>query len=113
MGANKANPAAMILSATMLLRHLGLESQANVIASSVYDVIKEGKIRTADMGGKSLCPNERGLWLMNRKHIDYRLHQGCPQQVHGLDWIFHRIYTFGIGTNDVMNIYLGDTSHDH
>jgi isocitrate dehydrogenase (NAD+) len=53
MGANKANPAAMILSSTMLLRHLGLESQANVIASSVYDVIKEGKIRTADMGGKS------------------------------------------------------------
>jgi isocitrate dehydrogenase (NAD+) len=51
MGANKANPAAMILSSTMLLRHLGLESQANVIASSVYDVIKEGKIRTADMGG--------------------------------------------------------------
>jgi isocitrate dehydrogenase (NAD+) len=54
MGANKANPAAMILSSTMLLRHLGLESQANVIASSVYDVIKEGKIRTADMGGESL-----------------------------------------------------------
>jgi len=55
MGANKANPAAMILSSTMLLRHLGLESQANVIASSVYDVIKEGKIRTADMGGKFPC----------------------------------------------------------
>lgn len=53
MGANKANPAAMILSSTMLLRHLGLESQANVIASAVYDVIKEGKIRTADMGGST------------------------------------------------------------
>jgi isocitrate dehydrogenase (NAD+) len=53
MGANKANPSAMILSATMMLRHLGLESQANVIAAAVYDVIQEGKIRTADMHGKS------------------------------------------------------------
>jgi isocitrate dehydrogenase (NAD+) len=51
MGANKANPSAMILSATMLLRHLGLESQANIIAESVYEVINEGKVRTADMRG--------------------------------------------------------------
>jgi isocitrate dehydrogenase (NAD+) len=55
MGANKANPSAMILSSTMLLRHLGLETQANIIAESVYDVIKEGKVRTADvLGGASL-----------------------------------------------------------
>ena len=49
MGANKANPSAMLLSSTMMLRHLGLESQANIIASAVYDVIKEGNVRTADM----------------------------------------------------------------
>ncbi|GFZ47920.1 Isocitric dehydrogenase [Saitozyma sp. JCM 24511] len=53
MGANKANPSAMILSSTMMLRHLGLESQANVIAAAVYDVIQEGKVRTADMRGSS------------------------------------------------------------
>merc|ERR1712157_499154 len=29
MGTNAANPAAMILSATMMLRHLGLDTQAN------------------------------------------------------------------------------------
>jgi isocitrate dehydrogenase (NAD+) len=52
MGANKANPSAMILSSTMMLRHLGLESQANVIAAAVYDVIQEGKVRTADMRGE-------------------------------------------------------------
>ncbi|KAL1405270.1 isocitrate dehydrogenase (NAD(+)) idh1 [Vanrija albida] len=48
---NKANPTALLLSSTMLLRHLGLEEQANLIASSVYDVISEGKVRTADVGG--------------------------------------------------------------
>jgi isocitrate dehydrogenase (NAD+) len=51
MGKNKANPTALLLSSTMLLRHLGLEEQANLIASSVYDVIAEGNHRTADVGG--------------------------------------------------------------
>jgi isocitrate dehydrogenase (NAD+) len=53
MGTNAANPAAMILSATMMLRHLGLEGQANTIAEAVYSVLAEGKVRTADMGGSS------------------------------------------------------------
>jgi isocitrate dehydrogenase (NAD+) len=44
----------MLLSSTMLLRHLGLDNQANLIASAVYDTVKEGKHRTADMGGKSV-----------------------------------------------------------
>ncbi|KAF9247292.1 hypothetical protein BU15DRAFT_70114 [Melanogaster broomeanus] len=34
MGTNRANPAAMILSATMMLRHLGLDAIANSIASA-------------------------------------------------------------------------------
>lgn len=51
MGKNKANPTALLLSSTMLLRHLGLEDQANVLAKSVYDVIAEGKTKTADVGG--------------------------------------------------------------
>jgi len=53
MGTNKANPAAMILSATMMLRHFGLDYQANQIAASVYRVLADGKVRTADMGGSS------------------------------------------------------------
>ncbi|KAJ9121349.1 isocitrate dehydrogenase (NAD(+)) idh1 [Naganishia onofrii] len=53
MGTNKANPTAMILSGSMLLRHLGLEKQANAIATAVYDVLKEGKTRTADLGGNA------------------------------------------------------------
>ncbi|TFK55948.1 mitochondrial NAD-dependent isocitrate dehydrogenase subunit 1 precursor [Heliocybe sulcata] len=53
MGTNKANPAAMILSATMMLRHLGLDNIANNIASSTFNVINAGKVRTADMGGSA------------------------------------------------------------
>ncbi|KAJ3814219.1 hypothetical protein EV368DRAFT_32604 [Lentinula lateritia] len=53
MGTNRANPAAMILSATMMLRHLGLDNLANNIATATFDVINSGKVRTADMGGSS------------------------------------------------------------
>ncbi|EKM59226.1 uncharacterized protein PHACADRAFT_113604 [Phanerochaete carnosa HHB-10118-sp] len=53
MGTNRANPAAMILSATMMLRHLGLDHLANNIASATFDVINGGKVRTADMGGSA------------------------------------------------------------
>ena len=61
----------MILSATMMLRHLGyatlvsiydlilshlcpisLDGLANNIASATFEVINEGKIRTQDMGGE-------------------------------------------------------------
>ena len=56
MGKNKANPIALILSATMMLRHLGLETQANSIASATYDLIADGKVKTADMHGEQfLC----------------------------------------------------------
>jgi len=53
MGTNRANPAAMILSATMMLRHLGLDPIANSIASATFDVVNSGKVRTADMGGSA------------------------------------------------------------
>ncbi|CEQ42992.1 SPOSA6832_04886 [Sporobolomyces salmonicolor] len=50
-GQDVANPAAMVLSATMMLRHLGLDHHANQIASAVYKVIADGQVRTPDMGG--------------------------------------------------------------
>jgi isocitrate dehydrogenase (NAD+) len=37
-GQDVANPAAMVLSATMMLRHLGLDGPANSIAQAVYKV---------------------------------------------------------------------------
>lgn len=53
-GKNTANPTAMILSATMMLRHLGLNEQADRISKATYDVLAEQKVRTADIGGSSL-----------------------------------------------------------
>ncbi|CUM67129.1 uncharacterized protein PRCAT00004818001 [Priceomyces carsonii] len=52
-GQNTANPTAMILSATMMLRHLGLNEYADRISRATYDVIADGKIRTKDIGGSS------------------------------------------------------------
>jgi len=52
-GKDQANPTAMLLSGTMLLRHLGLDDHANRISKAVYAVIAEGKYRTRDMGGDS------------------------------------------------------------
>ncbi|KAA1081391.1 isocitrate dehydrogenase (NAD(+)) idh1 [Puccinia graminis f. sp. tritici] len=53
MGQDVANPIAMVLSSTMMLRHLGLDFQADSIARAVYTIIEQGKIRTPDMGGKN------------------------------------------------------------
>ncbi|PYI25319.1 isocitrate dehydrogenase subunit 1 mitochondrial precursor [Aspergillus indologenus CBS 114.80] len=52
-GKDQANPSAMILSGSMLLRHIGLDDHANRISKAVYDVIGEGKTRTRDMGGQA------------------------------------------------------------
>jgi len=53
MGTNKANPAAMILSSTMMLRHLGLDSLANSITAATYDVLAQGMAKTSDLGGSA------------------------------------------------------------
>ncbi|KAI1087029.1 isocitrate dehydrogenase subunit 1 [Rostrohypoxylon terebratum] len=50
-GKDQANPTALLLSGSMLLRHLGLDEHANRISKAVYGVISEGKHRTRDMGG--------------------------------------------------------------
>uniref|UniRef100_A0A8C5Q197 Isocitrate dehydrogenase [NAD] subunit, mitochondrial n=1 Tax=Leptobrachium leishanense TaxID=445787 RepID=A0A8C5Q197_9ANUR len=53
VGRNIANPTAMLLTATNMLRHLNLEFHANLISDAVKRVIKQGKVRTRDMGGYS------------------------------------------------------------
>ncbi|KAK1236493.1 isocitrate dehydrogenase (NAD(+)) idh1 [Marasmius sp. AFHP31] len=65
MGTNRANPAAMILSATMMLRHLGLDAIANSIATATFDVINSGKVRTADMGGSATTSDFTGAVINN------------------------------------------------
>jgi len=51
VGLNKVNPIAMILSAKMMLDHLGEKDMAMRLEAAVAAVIKDGKARTYDMGG--------------------------------------------------------------
>lgn len=50
-GKDQANPTALLLSGSMLLRHLGLDDHANRISKAVYEVISAGSANTRDMGG--------------------------------------------------------------
>jgi isocitrate dehydrogenase (NAD+) len=52
-GRGIANPIAMILSATMLLRHVGERARADAIASAVDAMLERGDVRTADLGGNA------------------------------------------------------------
>jgi len=53
VGMNKVNPIAMILSAKMMLDHLGETDMAVRLDAAVAAVIAEGGVRTYDMGGSS------------------------------------------------------------
>ncbi|CAF1044589.1 unnamed protein product [Rotaria sp. Silwood1] len=54
-GQDKANPTALLLSAVMMLRHLHMFDKAELIEKACFDTIKEGKVLTGDLGGKSKC----------------------------------------------------------
>ncbi|KAL4856081.1 Isocitrate dehydrogenase [NAD] catalytic subunit 6 [Chlorella vulgaris] len=53
VGQNKANPTAMLLSGVMMLRHINLSKEADMIEKACLDTIAEGKYLTRDLGGKS------------------------------------------------------------
>jgi 3-isopropylmalate dehydrogenase len=48
-----ANPNAMLLTTRMMLDWLGEKDKAQALESAIAGVIKEGKVRTYDMGGES------------------------------------------------------------
>lgn len=52
-GKNVANPLATILAGQMMLEQLGEQEAANKIEQAIIEVLKEGKVRTYDLGGKS------------------------------------------------------------
>jgi isocitrate/isopropylmalate dehydrogenase len=52
-GMNKVNPTATLLSVKLMLDWLGETEKADRLESAIADVIKEAKVRTYDMGGKS------------------------------------------------------------
>lgn len=52
-GQNKANPTALILSASMMLKHIGEAEAGNRLYNAVINVIKKGEIKTFDLGGNA------------------------------------------------------------
>jgi isocitrate dehydrogenase (NAD+) len=52
-GQNKANPTALILSAALMLRHLGETGAADAVESAVREVVAEGRTVTYDLGGSA------------------------------------------------------------
>ena len=52
-GKGIANPTALLLSAVMMLEHLGYKTEANKIKKAIDDVLENTDIRTPDLGGKA------------------------------------------------------------
>ncbi|MBO8126251.1 MAG: isocitrate/isopropylmalate dehydrogenase family protein [Firmicutes bacterium] len=50
-GTNTANPTALILTAALMLEHLGFQTEAGRVREAVQKTIAEGKILTPDLGG--------------------------------------------------------------
>ncbi|KAK2867355.1 hypothetical protein Q8A67_025472 [Cirrhinus molitorella] len=54
-GKDLANPTALLLSAVMMLRHMGLHGYAKKIETACFDTIRDKKVLTKDLGGNSKC----------------------------------------------------------
>jgi len=52
-GMYKVNPTAMLLSAKMMLDWLGETDKGTRLENAIAEMLKEGKVRTYDMGGKN------------------------------------------------------------
>ncbi|MCA8961323.1 MAG: isocitrate dehydrogenase (NAD(+)) [Planctomycetes bacterium] len=50
-GRGIANPTALILSGSMMLRHLGLDDAAFLLRNAISTVIEKGECKTPDLGG--------------------------------------------------------------
>nr|CAI5851766.1 unnamed protein product [Callosobruchus analis] len=52
-GKNVANPAAMLLAASKMLRHINLSLYGAMLEHAVQKVLLDGKVRTKDLGGQA------------------------------------------------------------
>jgi molybdenum cofactor synthesis domain-containing protein len=50
---HKANPSAMFLTTSLLLKHLGFQAQSERVIQAVKAVVKSGRYLTYDLGGKA------------------------------------------------------------
>ncbi len=52
-GQNRANPTALILSGVLMLRHLGELDAAKRVEAALFEVLREGRAVTYDLGGSA------------------------------------------------------------
>ena len=52
-GLDLANPSALLLSATMMLKDMGFKEEAGKISKAMFKTFEEGKFLTGDLGGNS------------------------------------------------------------
>lgn len=52
-GKDIANPTAMLLAATMMLRHIGQAAEAVAVERALFAVLKAGKVLTGDLAGRA------------------------------------------------------------
>ena len=52
-GLNKVNPIATILAGSLLLDNIGLKDSAKKVERAVAEILKEGNVKTYDLGGNS------------------------------------------------------------
>jgi len=69
-GKNLANPMALLMSAIMMLRHIGETERAGAVMQAMVAVLAEGKVRTRDLGGTSTTTEFADAI---RHHIEHRV----------------------------------------
>lgn len=67
VGKNIANPTAMLLCASKMLRHINLLHYSQQIYSAINNVLKAGKVRTKDLGGNATTNEFTTAVIMNLK----------------------------------------------
>jgi isocitrate dehydrogenase len=85
-GKNVINPTAVILSAVMMLRHLGLFEQAAAIEHAVLVTLEEGKVRTGDVvgydkGASTTAYTQAIIANLGRKSEHWRVRDYKPMQL--------------------------------
>ena len=83
-GKDVANPTAMILSAAMLLRHLGEMEAANRIENAVAVTLAEGRTMTRDVVGDERASGTRAYTEAVMAHLDRRPVGGRSRDYHPL-----------------------------
>ena len=71
-GQYKVNPIAMLLTAKLMLDWLKETEQATRLENAIARVIKEGKVRTYDMGGEELDARSRASHRRLRQFLTWR-----------------------------------------